>query len=165
VVEFAADRHLDGQGHKTQSGRGTLTEGTEAPPGRVGRLLADQRARFLLVGGTNTVIGYAVFAVFDLTLFADVPHGHLLSLIPAYAISIVIAFFLYRRFVFHVSGRAGRDFLAFVSVNLVSIGLNLVLLAVLVSVFAIPTLVAQAFALMVTVLVTYFGHREVSFGR
>lgn len=158
-------RHLDVQGHQTQSGRGTVTEGTQAPPGRVRRLLADQRVRFLIVGATNTVIGYAVFAVFDLTVFADVPHGHLLSLLPAYAISIVIAFFLYRRFVFQVSGRAGRDFLAFVGVNLFSIGLNLVLLAILVGVFAIPSLVAQALALMVTVLVSYFGHREVSFGR
>jgi putative flippase GtrA len=133
--------------------------------GSLRRLLADQRVRYLLVGTTNTVIGYAVFAVFDLTVFATLTHGHLLSLFPAYGISIVIAFILYRRFVFHVSGQMTRDFVAFVGVNLFAIGLNLVLLAVLVSVVDLPALVAQAVALLATVLLGYLGHREVSFRR
>jgi putative flippase GtrA len=139
-----------------------LADGIGAP---LGRLLADQRVRFLMVGGTNTVVGYAVFALFDVFVFADVPHGHLLSLLPAYAIAIVMAFTLYRRFVFHVSGHVVRDFVAFVGVNLFTIVLNLVLLEILVTVAGLPALGAQALALMTTVLVGYFGHREVSFKR
>ena len=131
----------------------------------VGRLLADQRVRFLLVGGTNTMVGYALFAAFDLTVFASMQQGHLVSLVAAYAITIVTAFFLYRRLVFQVSGRVVRDFFRFVSVNLFAVGLNLVLLEVLVSLARLPALGAQAIALLVTVLVGYFGHREVSFRR
>jgi putative flippase GtrA len=132
---------------------------------RVGSLLADQRVRYLMVGGTNTVVGYAIFAVFDLVVFAHLAYGHLVSLFPAYAITIVLAFTLYRRFVFHVSGHVARDFVAFVGVNLFAIGLNLVLLALLVDLVGLPSLVGQALALATTVLVGYFGHREVSFRR
>lgn len=132
---------------------------------RIRRLLGDQRVRFLIVGGANTVVGYAAFAAFDLTLFAQVSHGHILSLLAAYAVTIVMAFFLYRRFVFHVSGRVLRDFVSFVGVNLFTISLNLVLLELLVSLVGLPSLVAQAIALAATVVVGFFGHREVSFRR
>jgi putative flippase GtrA len=146
-------------------GRGQVDTVANAIAVRLRGLLADQRVRYLMVGGTNTVVGYAVFAVFDLTVFAHLTYGHLLSLFPAYAITIVLAFTLYRRFVFHVSGQVGRDFLAFVGVNMVAIGTNLVVLAALVDLVGVPSLVAQAIALAVTVVVGYFGHREVSFRR
>lgn len=134
-------------------------------PTAVSRLLEDQRTRFLLVGGTNTVVGYLLFAAFDLTVFADAEYGHLASLLSSYAIAITMAFGLYRRFVFEVEGRLVRDFLAFVSVNLFALGVNAVLLQLLVGVAGIPALIAQAVALATTVLISFFGHREVSFGR
>lgn len=129
------------------------------------RLVVDQRVRFLMVGGTNTVVGYCAFALFDLFVFQDIPQGHLLSLVLSYAVSISLAFFLYRRFVFKVRGQVWRDFGAFVSVNMFAIVLNLVLLALLVDVVGLPALAGQAIALSVTVVVSYLGHREVSFRR
>ena len=122
----------------------------------VRRLLADQKFRFLLVGGTNTVVGYAAFAVFDVVIIA---------LVPAYAISILLAFVLYRRFVFHVSGHVVRDFVAFLGVNGFAFVINLVLLTILVGIAKLPSLGAQALALGITVLISFFGHREVSFRR
>ena len=129
------------------------------------RLVVDQRVRFLMVGGTNTIVGYCAFAFFDLFVFQRVPQGHLLSLVMAYAVSISLAFFLYRRFVFRVKGKVWRDFGAFVSVNMFAIALNLVLLALLVDVVGLPALAGQAIALAITVVVSYLGHREVSFRR
>ena len=131
----------------------------------VRRLLADQKFRFLLVGGTNTVVGYAAFAVFDVVVFAHVEHGHIIALFPAYAISILLAFVLYRRFVFHVSGHVVRDFVAFLGVNGFAFVINLVLLTILVGIAKLPSLGAQALALGITVLISFFGHREVSFRR
>lgn len=130
------------------------------------RLLAtDQRLRFVSVGGVNTVVGYSLFAVFDLFLFAKVPFGYLLSLVFSYALGILLAFLLYRRFVFKVSGRVWSDFLKFVSVYLVAIGVNLMILPLLIEIVGLNSLLAQAIVLVVTTLMSFFGHRELSFRR
>lgn len=132
---------------------------------RVGALARDQRLRFLVVGGTNTVFGYALFAAFDLFVFATVPFGYLLSLVSAYAMAIVLAFILYRRFVFKVTGQVWSDFVKFVSVYLVAIGVNLLTLPLLIEVAGLNSLPAQAIVLAVTTLMSFFGHREFSFRR
>jgi putative flippase GtrA len=138
---------------------------TEQRPPRVARLLANQKVRFLLVGGFNTVFGYAMFAGFYRLLFADLPLGYLLSLALSYAIAVTVAFFLYRRFVFPVVGRLCRDFLAFLGVNAVAILVNFALLPVLVEILGVYPLVAQAVVVVCTTLISYFGHRSISFRR
>lgn len=129
------------------------------------RLLEDHRVRFLAVGGTNTVVGYTLFALFDQMLFVDLRYGYLLSLVCSYALALTLAFNLYRRFVFKVKGQVVRDFVEFLGVNAVAVAANAALLPVLVEVAHLPRLVAQAVALVVTTLISYFGHREVSFRR
>ena len=132
---------------------------------RVGALARDQRVRFLAVGGTNTVVGYALFVAFDLFVYATVPFGYLLSLVSAFALAIVLAFVLYRRFVFKVTGHVRSDFVKFVSVYLVAIGVNLLTLPLLIEVAGLNSLLAQAIVLGVTTLMSFFGHREFSFRR
>lgn len=118
-----------------------------------------------MVGAFNTAFGYGVFAALGHFVFGDARFGYLFSLLGSYAVSITVAFILYRRFVFIVTGRVLRDFVAFVGVNLFAIGTNLVLLPVLVEVVRLNPLAAQAIALLVTTVISYFGHREVSFRR
>jgi putative flippase GtrA len=129
------------------------------------RLLADQKVRFLIVGAVNTAVGYAVFALVYWFVLSDVRLGYLVSLAVSYAVAISLAFVLYRRFVFRVTGRVVRDFVAFVGVYAVAIGTNALLLPLLVEVLGVHPLLAQAVALVVTTLISYFGHREVSFRR
>lgn len=129
------------------------------------RLLAAQKVRFLIVGGINTVLGYGLFVVFNHVLFGSMRFGYILSLICSYALSIMSAFVLYRRYVFPVTGRVRRDFIAFVGVNMVAVGSNLVLLPALVEVARMTPLVAQGIALVCTTLISFFGHRDVSFRR
>lgn len=128
-------------------------------------LLRDQRVRFLAVGTFNTLFGYLVFGLLELLVFDGMRTGYLGSVVGSYAVSIVLAFFLYRRFVFVVRGRLLRDFCAFVAVNLFAIGTNLGILAVLVELVGLPPLVAQAAALLATTFISYVGHRQVSFRR
>lgn len=138
-------------------------------PGRARSMLASllrhQKVRFLMVGGFNTVFGYGLFALFNHVVFADVRFGYLLSLVASYAVAITSAFFLYRRFVFPVTGRLRRDFLAFLGVNAVAIGSNLVLLPLLVEGVGLSPLLAQALIVVCTTLISFFGHRDVSFRR
>lgn len=131
----------------------------------VSRLARDQRVRFLVVGGINTLIGYGVFSVLQLWVFADIPFGYLASLVLSYAVAICIAFVLYRRFVFPVKGRIVSDFVKFVGVYLVSIGINAVLLPLLAELVGLHPLVAQAISLVLTTLISYFGHKYISFRR
>lgn len=131
----------------------------------VGRLLRDQRIRFLAVGATNTLVGYLIFGALTLWVFGDVPFGYLISLAISYAISITMAFWLYRTFVFLVKGRILTDFVKFVGVYAVSIGLNALILPLFVEVVGLHPLIAQAITLVLTTLLSYFGHKYVSFRR
>jgi putative flippase GtrA len=133
------------------------------------RLLADHRIRFLLVGGFNTAFGFAMFVVVDLTLGrALVGIGEALAsvvtLIVSHLLAAVVAFFLYRRLVFRVSGNILVDFLRFESVYLIPLAVNAFVLPLLV-VWGIHQIAAQAGILIVMTLVSYFGHRYFSFRR
>ena len=132
---------------------------------RLHKLLAEERVRFLIVGGVNTLLGYGLFVAFEVTLGRYI--GYLGSLYASYAIAIVVAFVLHRRFTFRVSGTGSVmvDFLRFVSVHVVALLINTAALPLLVEVFGLPPIVAQAIVVVVTTLVSYFGHKFFSFRR
>jgi putative flippase GtrA len=133
--------------------------------GRLIALLADERVRFVIVGGVNTVLGYGLFAAFWLTLGAHI--GYLGSLYASYAVAIVAAFTLHRRFTFRVHGTGSVvvDFLRFAGVHVVSLAINTVALPLLVEAGGLYPLVAQAIVVVVTTIVSYFGHKLFSFRR
>jgi putative flippase GtrA len=128
-------------------------------------LLGDERVRFLIVGGVNTVLGYGLFALFWLTLGEQI--GYLGSLYASYAVAIVAAFLLHRRFTFRVHGTGSVvvDFVRFAGVHVVSLVINTVALPLLVEAGGLYPLAAQAIVVVVTTLVSYFGHKLFSFRR
>jgi putative flippase GtrA len=132
---------------------------------RLLQLARNQQVRFLCVGAINTFVGYGIFAIGNEWLFPGVPFGYLLALALSYAIALILAFILYRRFVFQVRGNIFIDLLRFISVYALSIGVNVVALPFLVEVAHVVPLIAQALILVVTTLVSYFGHRYFSFRR
>jgi putative flippase GtrA len=134
-------------------------------PRFVAGVIADQRVRFLAVGGVNTVVGYLIYAVLAQWVFAQVFLGYLISLAISYAISITLAFVLYRRFVFVVRGNVVVDFVRFVGVYAVSIAANVVALPVLVEIAGLNPLLAQAVVLVVTTIISFVGHKYFSFHR
>ena len=129
-------------------------------------LLKDQRIRFLIVGGINTVLGYGIFVLLEYLIagrFGD--FSYMLALVIQYSISIILAFILHRRFVFQVQGRLWLDFGRFVLTNLVGFGLNAALLPLLVQFAGLHPRVAQAVALLLVTVVSYLGHKYFSFRR
>jgi putative flippase GtrA len=138
-------------------------------PGRLRRLirwlLNDERVRFVLVGGFNTVFGYAMFVAFELLLGEHI--GYLVSLYGSYLIATIVAFFLHRHFTYRRTGTGNIfvDFVRFQGVYIVSLLINTAALPLLVEVARIPVLVAQAVIVIVTTLVSYFGHKFFSFRR
>ena len=150
-------------------GRGTAG-GMNGPDGPLLRLIRDHRVAFLIVGATNTAFGFLVFVFFDLTVgravdeWVNVVVGSLVTLLCAHVISVLFAFVLYRRFVFRVRGHVWRDLARFESVYLVSIAINAVVLPIMVQ-FGVDRILAQFSILLVTTLISYFGHRYFSFRR
>ncbi|MCS5722009.1 GtrA family protein [Herbiconiux sp. CPCC 203407] len=150
----------------TQAGE----EDSDSRPGLLLRLVKDQRVAFLLVGGFNTAFGFVLFVAFDLTVgrwldtTVNETIGSLGTLFCAHVIGVLIAFVLYRRFVFVVHGHVLRDLARFWSVYLVSISINAVVLPVLVNI-GWNRILAQLSILVVTVAISYFGHKRFSFRR
>ena len=129
------------------------------------RLLEDERVRFLISGGINTVIGYGLFALFELFLGKYI--GYLGSLYVSYALATILAFYLHRRFTFRAStsGKVVVDFLRFQSVYVVSLLVNTAALPLLVEWFGLKPLVAQAVIVVITTAISYVGHKWFSFRR
>ena len=133
--------------------------------GLIGGLLGDERVRFILVGGFNTAFGYGLFVLFELLLGPRV--SYFVSLYGSFIIATVVAFFLHRNVTYRVRGTGNVliDFLRFMSVYLLSLGINSIALPLLVEVFGVRVLPAQALIVIVTTLVSYFGHKFFSFRR
>jgi putative flippase GtrA len=129
------------------------------------RLRGDERIRFVLVGGINTLLGYGLFALFEVTVSQFI--GYLGCLFIAYAIATVVAFVLHRRFTFQVGGTGSVviDFLRFSVVYAITLALNTIALPLLVELAHLSPLVAQAAITIVATGVSYVGHKFFSFRR
>lgn len=126
-------------------------------------LLDDERVRFLVVGGVNTVLAFALFVFFYWTLGGVL--GHLGSLALAYLIATLSAFVLHRRFTFRVSGPFLLDFVRFESIYVVMFVINSLGLVLLVDVARWEAIIAQAVLVVVTTVISYVGHKLFSFRR
>jgi putative flippase GtrA len=141
-----------------------------ARPGLILRLIKDQRVAFLLVGATNTGVGFLFFIFFDLTVgnwvdtAVNETIGSLATLACAHVLGVLFAFVMYRRFVFRVKGHVLRDLARFESVYLVAIAINAVILPILVN-LGWNRILAQFSILIITTLISWFGHKGFSFRR
>ena len=131
----------------------------------VSSLMASEKARFLVVGGINTVVAYGLFVLFQLTVGDTI--GYFGSLYLSYALAILLAFVLHRRFTFQVRGQRMIvvDFLRFVSVYAVTIVINTVALPLLVEVVGLHPVLAQALCVLVAMAISFVGHKWFSFRR
>lgn len=127
------------------------------------RLLGDERVRFVLVGGFNTVLGYGLFVLFQLTIGHTI--GYLGSLYASYVLAVISAFVLHRKFTFRVQGNLVIDFLRFSSVYVVALLINTLALPLLVELGHLAPIVAQACIVVLTTLISYVGHKWFSFRR
>jgi putative flippase GtrA len=127
------------------------------------RVIRDHRTAYVLVGAANAVIFIAVFSLGYLLLGPYV--GYMACLVGAYAVAILCAFGLHRKFVFKVRGQVWTDLWRFTLVNLSSLAINSALLPLLVEVAGLPVVPAQVLATFVTIVLNYFGHLRFSFRR
>lgn len=141
-----------------------------APPGPLMRIVRDQRVAFLIVGLLNTVFGVGTFIVISETLGHIVDHKYgrvpaaLATLGLTHILSVLFAFLMHRRFVFHASGHLLADLLRFWSVYLTAATINVIALPLLVE-LGMHRIPAQLVIVASNTLLSWFGHRHFSFRR
>lgn len=87
------------------------------------------------------------------------------SLYLAHLFSSSSAFFLYRKFVFKVTGNIARDYIKFQSVYVFPLLSNTIILPFLILTFHLNPYISQAITMVVLTLFSYFGHKLFSFRR
>jgi len=127
------------------------------------RLLGDARVRFLIIGGVNTVVGYGLFVMVQAVVGVHISYFG--SLLLAHVGASLLAFTLYRRWVFRVEGHVTRDFLRFQLVYIVPLLANFLALPLLVELVGLNVYLAQALIVLVSSVVSYLGHKFFSFRR
>jgi len=127
----------------------------------ISRLLSNQVARFVLVGGWNTVFGYLTFVCLYY-LFSKTVH-YMIILIISTLISISQAYVCHKFFVFKTSGNVLKEYLKFNSVYSVTAVINMILLPILVDACHWHPVFAQGFFIVLAASFSYFGHRRFTF--
>ncbi|HET9100294.1 MAG TPA: GtrA family protein [Acidobacteriaceae bacterium] len=137
-----------------------LTE--HVPPG--------QFLRYLLVGGWNTLFGYATYALFTALLMPRVRFGYILASAFSSVINITVAYLGYKLFVFKTKGNYVGEWLRCIAVYGSGMMPGLLLLPLLVGglhyVFHLQRsapYIAGALLMGLGVLYSFFGHKHFTF--
>lgn len=123
--------------------------------------LKNEKIRYLLVGGYNTAFGYILFVLL-LMLLKDRVH-YLIVLVISHVISVTNAYLAYKFLVFKTQEQWLLEFVKFNTVYLGMLSINLVALPAMVELLAIRPIVGQAWFVIITVIVSYLGHKHFSF--
>jgi putative flippase GtrA len=122
----------------------------------------DERVRYLVVGGWNTLFGYLVYVAL-VTLFGRA--AYVWMLVPATVVGITQNFFVYKYLVFQTRGGHFREYLKFYVVYGPVLLVNLFALPFLVRVTGLDPRIAQGAFAVIAVVVTYLGNKYFTFGR
>jgi len=151
----------------SEAGRGAGILGGMPPPirlpfrRRLAALLARQEVRFVLAGGWNTAFGYGIYVTLYYLFHARV---HYLAIaVVANILAITMAYATHKLFVFRTRGNVLREYLRFYGVYGLTALLGLAALPISIEILKIDPYVAPLVLLVLTVAVSYVGHKHFSF--
>lgn len=122
------------------------------------RMLDDQRIRFVIVGGINTVVGYGTYAIM---VFLNI--HYLVANICSTIIGVICSYILNKYFTFRSRNRSIMEICRFVSVYLFSFTIGNLILLVTVEWMRITLYLAGGINLVTTTIISWFGHKYFSF--
>ena len=129
-----------------------------------------QFARYVLVGGFNTVFGYGLFALLNWSFAGLGSYGYLFAGFLTSLISLTVAFLGYKWFVFRTRGNYLVEYIRCFGVYGSSMILGLTGLPILVPILRrslhgpeLAPYIAAAIMTVVTVTVSFLGHKNISF--
>jgi putative flippase GtrA len=127
------------------------------PRSLAARVLADHRFRYLLVGGSTSVVYFGLFWLGWHLLQGTVPYLGVTAM--ANFGTALLAYPAYRTFVFGADTTWLRGFWKFYAVYSVGLAVSLVGMPLLIEVLGVPVLLAQAVLIIVVPLASYLLHR------
>lgn len=122
------------------------------------KLFEDRKIRFLFVGVLNTIVGYGAYA---LCIFAGL-HYFIAQLIAS-VIGITHSYLWNKFFTFRVLKRSVSEAVRFVLVYAAAYGINMILLYVMIDKAGMNAYIAGAAGLITTTIISYTGHKYISF--
>lgn len=123
------------------------------------RLLFDRReVRFLIVGVINTAVGYGAYV-----LFLALGLNYLIAGTLSTIIGVANSYIWNRFFTFKSKGKAVNELARFSLVYLVSYCISMLFLYLVVGVFGLNAYIAGGVNLILTTLISWFGHKNFSF--
>jgi putative flippase GtrA len=125
------------------------------------KLIANQKARYLITGGYNTVLGYLLFVLIFYYFSSTVNHYFLLGI--CHLIGTIHNFFSYSTFVFKPKVTALSNYMKFNLVYLFTFLLNLILFTLLTKVMNWNLYFSQALIICFIAVVGYFLNKYFSF--
>ena len=120
-----------------------------------------QLIKFLIAGAYNTAFSLAVFAGLYF-LLQDLIHYTLIAILT-YFIAITNSFLIHRYLVFRSRGNIVHEYLKSYVVYAASFVVNFVLLVLLVELAGLHPILAQAFTIVATVIVSFIGNSRFVF--
>lgn len=150
---------------------GSSTDPAQDPGPSTNKVPAAQFVRYLVVGGWNTVFGYACFAMMNHWLALLLPaYAYVAAYIASSLINISVAFLGYKWFVFRTKGNYIREWLRTLAIYSGSMVFGAFALAPLVGLIRHTTrlqteapYIAGAMVTIFMVISSYLGHRHFSF--
>jgi putative flippase GtrA len=143
---------------------GILVSVSERPLlGPLARICLRRREQilYLVIGGWNTLFGYAIWALLNYLLH---PYLHYLAIVViSWPLAVANAYICYRRFVFRSHGSVWREVPRFSLVYVAGLVMALIVLPILVRVLPVNLYVIQALFTAVVIVLTYLAHKYFSF--
>jgi len=130
----------------------------------------EQIARYILVGGFNTVFGYGLFALLNWTFKGLGLYSYMYAAVLGNLIAISVAFLGYKWFVFRTEGNYLVEYIRCFGVYGSSALIGLAGLPILVPILRRnlqqpeqAPYIAGAIMVLVTVIFSFLGHKKISF--
>jgi putative flippase GtrA len=129
-----------------------------------------QFARYLLVGGFNTLFGYGLFALLNWCFTGMGPYSYMYATVLSSLIAITVAFLGYKWFVFRTRGNYLAEWIRCLGVYGGSMLIGWIGMPVFVTILRhqlhrpeLAPYIAAAIMMPVTVLFSFLGHKNISF--
>lgn len=122
---------------------------------------ASKPIRFLIAGGWNTAFAYILLAVLYY-FFSNEVH-YMFILVFCTIVNVTNAYIIHKFFVFKTKGNYIREYIRYYLVYSVPIGLGFISFPLCIEILKMNFYITQALLTFVTVIISYFGHKHVSF--
>ncbi len=119
-------------------------------------VLTNKLFRFISVGVLNTVFSCSVFV---LLIYLEM--YYIFSSLVSYFVATVLSYWLNKKWAFQSNNKkVAFEFSCFLSINLLSLTIGLVVLFGFVEIFGVNLFVAQFFCIVINAAINFYGYKK-----